>query len=122
MSWDVVMFGSLSVPERNLEEWLTTPASAAEAPWLDELGGNDTVLETPEALLAFLAEVTIAPHELFEVRHDDGRVTVQCFVSEDAYRKTCQPLALLFSSAAAWGGTGELTFFGYQGIRFAGWK
>jgi hypothetical protein len=118
MSWDVVMFGSISVPQRNREEWLTTPINRDEFSWLDELGGIDTTLDTPEALLALLQDVPLAPHHFFDVSADSSLVTVQGYVSEEPYRDVCQPLALLFASAAGFGGAGELTSFGYQGIRF----
>lgn len=118
MSWDVVMFGSISVPERNREEWLTTPINRDEFAWLDEVGGVDVTLETPEALLAYLQDVPLAPHHFFDVSADSSLVTVQGYLGEDPYRDVCQALALLFASAAAFGGTGELTTFGYQGIRF----
>jgi hypothetical protein len=118
MAWDVVMFGSLSVPERNVEEWLSSSVGREELAWLDELAGAEVVHDTPEALVTFLREVTLAPHELFQVNLVDGKVTVECYVSEDPYRETSCALALLFASAAPFGGTGELTFYGYQGIRF----
>ncbi len=119
MSWDVVMFGTLSVPEANLESWLTTPLSADEFPWLDDLPGSEVcAAETPEALLAFLNEVPTVPHELFSVVRSGAQLDVGCFVADDPYRETCQALAMLFASAAAFGGSGTLTFFGYQGIRF----
>jgi hypothetical protein len=113
-----VMFGSLSIPERNVEEWLTATVTREDLPWLDELSGTDVLHETPEALLSFLRDVTVAPHELFEVSVLDGQVKVDCYVSEDPFRETSQALALLFASAASFGGTGTLTFYGYQGIRF----
>lgn len=118
MAWDVVMFGSLSVPERQVEEWLTTPIDRDTLPWLDELGGDEPRPDTPETLLASLEEVLVAPHEIFDVAHEGTRVAMQCFVSEDAYRATCQALAMLVASVEAFGGSGELTLFGYQGIRF----
>lgn len=118
MSWDVVLFGSISVPERSREEWLTTPINRDEFPWLDELGGVDTTLETPEALLSLLGEVQLPPHLFFDVSGESSLVTVQGYLSEEPYRDVCQPLVLLFASAAAFGATGELTLFGYQGIRF----
>jgi len=118
MAWDVVMFGAVTIPERNVEEWLATPVAHEEFPWLDELGGYDVPHETPEALLSFLKDVTVAPHELFDVQLLDGKVTVQCYVSEDPYRETSQALALLFASAASFGAVGELVIYGYQGIRF----
>lgn len=118
MSWDVVMFGSISVPERSREEWLTTPINRDEFPWLDEVGGVDVSLDTPEALLAFLGEVTLAPHHFFDVTADSSLVTVQGYLGEEPYRDVCQALVLLFASAGAFGGQGELTIFGYQGIRF----
>jgi hypothetical protein len=118
MSWDVAMFGSLSVPEANLEAWLTTPVSPDEFPWLEDLPGNDVLADTPEALLLFLSDVTTAPHELFSVVHRAARVEVGCFVADDPYRETCQALAMLFASASSFGGSGSLVFFGYQGIRF----
>ncbi|MGV3624521.1 MAG: hypothetical protein ACO1OB_27120 [Archangium sp.] len=113
MAFDVVMFGSLSVPQQNVEEWLTTPFQFTGQPLLDEV-----LQETPEALLATLSEVTGAPHEIFKVTLEDGRVNVQCYASEDSFRETSPALALLFASAADFGGIGELNFAGYQGIRF----
>lgn len=118
MAFDVVMFGSLCVPERNVEEWLTTPIELAGLSWLDELSGADVLQETPEALLSMLADVVCLPHELFRVSLEDGRVTMQAYASEDTYRQTSQALALLMASAAEFGGVGELHFAGYQGIRF----
>lgn len=118
MSWDVVMFGALSVPEANLETWLTTPVTADEFPWVEDLPGNDVCAQTPEALLALLNDVPVAPHELFTVSHVGAHVDVSCFVADDPYRDTCQALAMLFASASAFGGSGALTFFGYRGIRF----
>ncbi len=118
MSWDVVTFGSLSMPERNREDWLTTPFTRDEFPWLDDVGGVDTPLDVPEALLTFLSEVPLAPHQFFDVFADSSLVTVQGYLSEEPWRDVCQPLALLFGSAAAFGATGDLTLFGYQGIRF----
>ncbi len=118
MSWDVMMFGSLSVPEASLETWLTTPVSPDEFAWLEDLPGSDVCAHTPEALLSFLNEVPTAPHEIFSVVHAGSRVEVGCFVADDPYRDTCQALAMVFASAAAFGGSGTLTFFGYQGIRF----
>ena len=43
------MFGSLSLPERNVEEWLTTPLAVP---------GVELLHETPEALLLALTEVS----------------------------------------------------------------
>lgn len=118
MAWDVVMFGAISIPERNVEEWLASGVTREAFPWLEELGGHDVLHDTPEALLSFLKDVTVAPHELFDVTLLDGKVTVQCYVSEDPYRETSQALALLFGSAAEFGAVGELVIYGYQGIRF----
>ena len=114
MSWDVVMFGSLSVPESNLETWLTTSVSADEFPWLEDLPGSDVCADTPEALLSFLNDVPTAPHELFSVVRDAAHLDVTCFVADDPYRDTCQALATLFASASAFGGSGMLTFVGYR--------
>lgn len=118
MAFDVVMFGSLSLPERNLEDWLVSPVELSDFPWLDEVGGADVTHDTPEALLSFLTDVACAPHELFEVSLREHELTVQCYASEDTFRATSQALALLFASSAAFGGLGELCFSGYQGIRF----
>ncbi len=118
MAFDVVMFGALDLPERNVEEWLTTPVEQGEFPWLEELAGADVIHDTPEALLTLLTDVTSAPHELFSVALTAGRLEVQCYVSEDTFRETSQALALLFASAASFAGVGELYFAGYQGIRF----
>lgn len=118
MAFDVVMFGSLSVPQRNLEDWLASPVELSDFPWLDEVGGADVLHDTPEGLLCFLGEVSCAPHELFEVSLSEGQLSVKCYASEDTFRATSQALALLFASSAAFGGLGELCFCGYQGIRF----
>jgi hypothetical protein len=118
MAFDVVMFGSLSVPERNVEDWLASPVELSDFPWLDEVGGVDCSHDTPEALLNFLGEVSCAPHELFEVRLNEGQLVVECYATEDNFRATSQALALLFASSAAFGGLGELCYSGYQGIRF----
>jgi hypothetical protein len=119
MAFDVVMFGTLSLPERNVEEWLTTPVEPGELPWLDELDGVEMIQETPEALLTCLEHVTTAPHELFSVQLVEGKLEVSCFVREDTFRETSQALGMLFGAAAGFGGVGELHFAGYQGIRFA---
>ena len=118
MAFDVVMFGSLSMPGRNLEDWLASPVELTDFPWLDEVGGVDVPQDTPEALLSFLGDISCAPHELFEVALQEGELTVNCYASEDTFRETSQALALLFASSAAYGGLGELTYSGYQGIRF----
>lgn len=118
MAWDVVMFGSLSIPQQSVEDWLSTVVSRDEFPWLDDLGGTDVMHDTPELLLSFLRDITVAPHEIFRVDLSDGQVRVQCYVSEDPYRETSQALAMLFASSAHFGGQGELVFYGYQGIRF----
>jgi hypothetical protein len=118
MAWDVVMFGAVSIPERNVEEWFASELAREDFPWLDELGGYDVPHDTPEALLSFLKDITVAPHELFDVTLVEGKLTVQCYVSEDPYRETSQALALLFASAADFGAVGELVIYGYQGIRF----
>ena len=118
MAFDVVMFGSLSVPERSVEDWLVSPVETADFPWLDEVGGVEVPQDTPEALLSLLANVTCAPHELFEVSLQGGQLTVSCYASEDTFRETSLALSLLFASSAAFGGLGELCFTGYQGIRF----
>ncbi len=118
MAFDVVMFGTLNVPERNLEEWLTTPSDPESFPWLEEVGGTEVPLQTPEAFLAYLTELSLAPHEFLEVTQVEGQVVVRAFVSDDAWRDAAQVVAQLFASAAAFGGHGQLTFTGYQGIRF----
>lgn len=118
MAFDVVMFGSLALPEGSVDEWLNTPIEPTAWPWLDDVGGVDVPHETPEALLAMLSEVSCAPHELFSVTLSGGRVEVQCYAGEDTFRETSQALALLFASASHFGGTGELFYAGYQGIRF----
>jgi hypothetical protein len=118
MSWSVLMLGSMSVPERNLEEWLTEAIGVDSFPFLDELGGAQASLNTPETLLAALAEVHPSPHEIFEVGLLESQLAVRCVVTEDTWRETAQPLGLLFASAAEFGGVGELTLYGYQGIRF----
>src|SRR5688500_13115447 len=101
MAYDVVMFGSLSMPERNLEDWLASPVELTDFPWLDEVAGADVLHDTPEALLSFLGDVGCAPHELFEVILREGQLSVECYTSEDTFRSTSQALALLFASSAA---------------------
>lgn len=119
MSWDVVLYGSFQIPELSREEWLTTPVTRDEFPWLEELGGLETRHDSPEALLAYLAEVPLSPHQFFDVSAESSLVTVQGYLGEEPYRDVCQALALLFASSAGFGGVGELLVFGYQGIRFA---
>lgn len=118
MSWDVVLFGSFQVPELSREAWLTSPITGDELPWLDDVGGVETRHDAPEGLLAYLAEVALAPHHFFDVAAMSSLVTVQGYLGEEAYRDVCQALALLFASSAGFGGTGELHVVGYQGIRF----
>lgn len=118
MAFDVVMFGTLTVPERNLEEWLTTPTDAEVFPWLESLGGADVTLDTPEALLAFLGDLQLAPHEFLEVTQVEGQLTLRAYLGEDAWRECAQVVGLLFASAGAFGGHGAATMTGYQGIRF----
>ena len=118
MAFDVVIFGTLSIPERNVEDWLTTPVETAEMSWLDELDGVEVLQETPEALLTCLEHVAVAPHEIFQVTLTDGKLEVSCYVKEDTFRESAQALGMLFGSAGEFGGTGELFFAGYQGIRF----
>ncbi|MCU0700265.1 MAG: hypothetical protein MUC96_27470, partial [Myxococcaceae bacterium] len=97
MSWDVVTFGSFQVPELSREEWLTSPITRDEFPWLDELGGVETRHETPEALLTYLAELPLAPHQFFDVSADSSLVTAQGYLGEEPWRDVCQALALLFA-------------------------
>jgi hypothetical protein len=119
MAFDVVMFGSLTLPETNVEEWLVTPIEPGEFTWLEELDGVEPQQETPEALLTSLEQhLTMSPHELFFVTLQDGKLDVSCYVGEDTYRETTQALGMLFGAAASFGGVGELHFAGYQGIRF----
>lgn len=118
MAFDVVMYGTLAVPERNLEEWLSSPIETHEFPWLDDIGGVEVLQDTPEALLNFLSNQVLLPHELFDVSLVESRLQVACYVSEDRFRETSQALALLVASAAPFGGVGELHLAGYQGIRF----
>jgi hypothetical protein len=118
MAFDVVLFGSLTLPEDAVEEWLASEITTESFGWLDDLGGNDLLHETPEALLTFLQESCLMPHEIFELHHEGGQLRLDAYVSEDAYRETSGALALLFASSAAFGGEGELLFYGYQGIRF----
>ncbi len=118
MGFDVAVLGNLSLPERNLEEWLTAPVVARAFAFLGELGGEDARLTTPEALLAMLAEVVVAPHEFLNLERLDGQVSVRGFVTDDTWGQVAQSLALLFASAAAFGGQGALEFSGYQGLRF----
>lgn len=118
MGFDVAVLGNLSLPERNLEEWLASPVAAETFAFLSELGGEDARLETPEALLAMLGEVVVAPHEFLTLERVDGQVAVRGFLTDDTWGQVAQSLALLFASAAAFGGQGELAFSGYQGLRF----
>jgi hypothetical protein len=63
MAFDVVMFGAVTLPEMNVEEWLSTPIEPSEFAWLDEVAGAEVVHDTPEALLAALSETVCTPHE-----------------------------------------------------------
>lgn len=118
MAFDVVMFGAVTLPEMNVEEWLSTPIETAAFPWLDEVAGAEVAQDTPEALLAALGEVVCTPHEFLFVTLNDGRLQIQAYLSEDRFRETAQAVALLVASAADFGGVGEVHFMGYQGIRF----
>lgn len=118
MAFDVVMFGAVTLPEMNVEEWLSTPIETSEFPWLDEVAGAEVVHDTPEALLAALSESVCAPHEFLSVTLTDGRLQLQAYLGEDRFRETAQAVAVLVASAAAFGGVGEVHFMGYQGIRF----
>lgn len=118
MAFDVVMFGAVTLPEMNVEEWLSTPIETAEFPWLDEVAGAEVVHDTPEALLASLAETVCAPHEFLTITSSDGRLQLQAYLGEDRFRETAQAVALLVASASGFGGVGEVHFMGYQGIRF----
>lgn len=118
MAFDVVMFGSLSIPEQHTEEWLTSTIERFEYPWLEELGGSEVVHESPESLLAFLEGQRTEPHEMMSMTLVESHIAAQCYASEDLFRQTSQAMALLFASAASFGGVGELCFSGYRGIRF----
>jgi hypothetical protein len=118
MSWDVVVFGSISIPERNQDEWLSALVDPVDFPWLDEVGGVDGPLRTPETMLGFLSDLSLPPHSFFDLSPSTGLVTVQAYLGEEPYRDVSQTVALLFASAASFGGTGELLTLGYQGIRF----
>jgi hypothetical protein len=118
MAFDVVLMGSLMLSEDRVEEWLSSPIVPESFHWLEDLGGTDSLHETPEALLSFLTESCLLPHEVFELHREGGMLRLDAYVSEDAYRETSTALALLFASAAAFQGQGELLFYGYQGIRF----
>lgn len=118
MAFDVVMFGSLSIPERNVDEWRFTDVEPREFPWLDELAGEDAPAGAPDVLLTALAESARLPHELFDVSLVEGHLIAQCYASEDLFRQAVQSLATLFASTAAFGGVGELHLMGYRGIRF----
>lgn len=118
MAFDVVVLGTLSLPEPSVEEWLASPVEPGAFPWLDGLAGGEVLQDTPEALLSALAEQARAPHELLEVSLTEGRLAVQAYCAEDTYREVSQALALLFASAAPFGGVGTLTFAGYRGLRF----
>ena len=67
MAFDVVMFGAVTLPEMNVEEWLSTPIEPSEFAWLDEVAGAEVVHDTPEALLAALSETVCTPHEFLSV-------------------------------------------------------
>ena len=118
MAFDVVMFGSLSIPERNVDEWRFGEAEVVEYPWLEELAGEDAPAGSPDVWMSALLETVRAPHELFDLSLVEGHLITQSYVSEDLFRQSVQPLALLYASTAAFGGVGELHVLGYRGIRF----
>jgi hypothetical protein len=117
MLWDVVMLGSLSVPQQRLDEWLGHPLSR-DLGWLEAIDGRSTVHATPEALLEFLREACGMPHEIFDVQLVDARLSVQCYVSQNPFLETSRALALVFASAAAFGAIGELVIYGYRSLPF----
>ncbi len=119
MAFEVVMFGGFTLDEAHVEEWLTTPIEPASLPWLNEVTGDEVLHDTPEALLACFGEPLAAPHEFLHVDQHSGRVQLQAYLSEDAWREHARGLALLVASAADFGGVGEVHFMGYQGLRFA---
>jgi hypothetical protein len=118
MAFDVVMFGAVSVPEEHVEQWLESPISVGDFPWLEEMSDVEIRHQSPRRLLDSMNAFPLQPHHLFEVSLLGGRLKAQCYVGEDCFRATNQSLALLFASSGAFGGSGELFFVGYQGIRF----
>ncbi len=119
MAFDIVMFGAFTIPETNVEAWLSTPIEPESFSWLEDVAGEPPTQDTPEALVTALQALVCAPHEFLSLSLHEGRVQLQAYLSEDRYREAAQAVALLTASAADFGGVGEVHFMGYQGIRFA---
>ena len=118
MGWDAVVYGTLSVPAKNLESWLAAETSPEDFDgWPDFLNGSFSP-RTVEVLLEELRQQQLEPHEFLELGLDGGDLTVRGMMAKDGMLDTRMELATLFRSASGFGGKGELVLFGYLTAQF----
>ena len=118
MGWDAVVFGELKVPAAKAEAWLMAEVAPAEFKGWPDFFDSDFKPRAPEVLLEELKASALEPHEYLELTLSEGVLTVRGVMAKDPLLEVRMPLAVLWRSAAKYGGKGELVFFGYQTIQF----
>lgn len=118
MGWDAVVFGTLAVPTAKVEAWLTGEVAPSDFKGWPDFFDGDAEPRAPEVLLEELKASVLEPHEHLDVQLDGGKLSVSAMMAKDPLLDTRMALAVLWRSAAAHGGKGTLTFFGYQTASF----
>lgn len=113
MGWDGLVYGTLSVPSKNLESWLSAEASPDDFDaWPDFFNASFSARPV-EVLLEELKQLHLEAHEFLELNLTDGELTVRGMMAKDGLLETRMELATLFRSASGFGGKGELVVMGY---------
>jgi hypothetical protein len=118
MGWDAVVFGTLEVPAAKVEGWLTTPVAPKDFKGWPDFFADGFDPRPPEVLLEELKAAALEPHEFLELELDGGSLAMRAMLAKDPLLDNRMPLAVLWRSAAAHGGKGELVLLGYQTIEF----
>jgi len=119
MGWDGLVYGTLSVPSKNLESWLSAETSPEDFDGWPDFFNASFSARPVEVLLEELKQVHLEPHEFLDVSLDGGELTVRGSMAKDPLLETRMELATLFRSASGFGGKGELVVFGYLTADFA---
>jgi hypothetical protein len=119
MGWDGLVYGTLSVPSKNLESWLAAETSPDDFDGWPDFFNASFSPRSVEVLIEELKQVHLQPHEFLELHLEGGELTVRAMMAKDGILDTRMELATLFRSASGFGGKGELVFFGYVTADFA---
>ena len=117
MLCDVAIYGEWAVEERSVEDFLSAEVRRTLPPGFPA-ESLDQPARTVEAALEELTSWQVMAPEYLSIHFEQNRFAIRALVSKETFLVLAPEIVSLCRTAAAFGGSGEMSILGIEQLRF----